>query len=144
MPYVERVEGTIRGLYAALQEGYAEEFLPDDDAEVVAFLTPPELGPVESEPVRVACALRVPVLDGEVQQIGGPYRIMAMILMDTGTFLTIFSEHLGDEQPFVIPNNGVSVDIAEWGGDYAMIEVRDHAGGALITPSSFGFSLYHL
>jgi len=45
MPYVERVEGPIRGLYAALQEGYAEEFLPDDDAEVIAFLVPPAAPP---------------------------------------------------------------------------------------------------
>lgn len=42
MPYVRR-DGTnkIRGLYSILQSGYAEEFLPDDDAEVVTFRNPP-------------------------------------------------------------------------------------------------------
>lgn len=103
----------------------------------------PAPGPVEAEPVRVACALLIPIVDGEVLQIGGAYRVMAMILMDEGQFLAIFSHDLGPE-PYVIPNNGISVAVTEWGGDYAMIEVRDHAGGSLITPASFGFSLYQI
>ncbi|QIO64768.1 hypothetical protein [Rhizobium leguminosarum] len=38
MPYVMRnTEGDICGLCEQLQEGYADEFLPDDDAAVVAF-----------------------------------------------------------------------------------------------------------
>lgn len=42
MPYVSRNDaGNINGLFANLQPGYAEEFLPDDDPEVVAFLNPP-------------------------------------------------------------------------------------------------------
>jgi hypothetical protein len=41
MPYVERREGKIAGLYANPQPGYAEEFLADDHAEVVAYLNPP-------------------------------------------------------------------------------------------------------
>lgn len=40
MPYVQRENETITGLFANLQEGYAEEFLPDDDQGVVAFLKP--------------------------------------------------------------------------------------------------------
>lgn len=103
----------------------------------------PEPQPVDVQPTRIACALRIPVVDGEVQQIGGAYRVMAMVLLDVGTFLAIFSQDLGLE-PFVIPNNGVSVEITEWGGEYALIEVRDHAGGSLITPASFGFSLYQV
>lgn len=99
--------------------------------------------PVEIEPVLVACALRVPIVADEVQQIGGAYRVMAIMLMDAGTFLALFSEDLGAE-PYVIANNGVSVEISEWGGDYALLEVRDHAGGSLITPASFGFSLYQI
>lgn len=103
----------------------------------------PVSSPIEGEPNRIACALRVPVEGGEVQGIGGSYRVAAMMLTDTGTFLAIFSQNLGDAAPFIIPNNGVSIEIAEWGGDYAMLEVRDHAGGVLITPVSFGFSLYN-
>ena len=41
MPYVERNAGAVVGLYANPQPGYAEEFLVDDDAEVLAFRNPP-------------------------------------------------------------------------------------------------------
>ncbi|MBB4407105.1 hypothetical protein [Agrobacterium radiobacter] len=42
--YVQRVEtGAIVGLYASFQEGFAEEFLEDDNPEVIAFLNPPEV-----------------------------------------------------------------------------------------------------
>lgn len=41
MPYVQRNEGVVVGLYANLQPGYAEEFLADDSPEVVAYLNPP-------------------------------------------------------------------------------------------------------
>lgn len=42
MPYVERDNnGVIKGCYAVLQPGYAEEWLEDNDPEVVAFLNPP-------------------------------------------------------------------------------------------------------
>jgi len=42
MPYVERDEnGTIKGVYLNLQEGYAEEELDDADPEVLAYLNPP-------------------------------------------------------------------------------------------------------
>ncbi len=40
MPYVQRTNGTVTGLYANPQKGYAEEFLADDNAEVIAFLNP--------------------------------------------------------------------------------------------------------
>lgn len=126
----------------------ASRFWPEvqewmDAGNVIAPYAPPVPEPVNAEPVRVACALRIPIVSGEVQQLGGAYRVMAMVLMDPGIFLAIFSQNLGAE-PYVIPNNGVSIAITEWGGDYAIIEVRDHAGGSLITPSSFGFSLYQL
>ncbi len=39
MPYVERGnDGLVKGAYANAQPGYAEEFLPDDDEAVVAFM----------------------------------------------------------------------------------------------------------
>ena len=41
MPYVHRSEGAIVGLYANPQAGYAEEYLADDHADVVAFRNPP-------------------------------------------------------------------------------------------------------
>jgi hypothetical protein len=41
MPYVERRDGKVIGLYANAQPGYAEEFLEEDHADVVAFHNPP-------------------------------------------------------------------------------------------------------
>ena len=99
--------------------------------------------PVEVEPVRIACAMRVAVADETVIAVGGSYRVAAMIYLDIGTFLAVFSQALGTAEPYVIPNNGVSISIAEWGDDYAILEIRDHAGGSLITPNCFGFSLYN-
>jgi hypothetical protein len=51
MPYVQRHDGKIVGVYANLQEGYAEELLPDDNEEVFDFFNPPPL-PVESVSAR--------------------------------------------------------------------------------------------
>lgn len=40
--FVERDEtGKVKGLYANPQHGYAEEFLLDDDADVLEYLSPP-------------------------------------------------------------------------------------------------------
>jgi hypothetical protein len=113
------------------------------EAEAAAAAWEDSQSPVEAEPVRVACALRVPVVDGAVQQLGGAYRVAGLFLVGTGSFMAVFTQDLGDE-PYLVPNNGISIEITEWGGDYAMLEVRDHAGGTLITPASFGFSLYQL
>lgn len=107
------------------------------------FVEPELAPPVEVEPVRIACALRVAVADETVIAVGGSYRVAAMIYLDVGTFLAVFSQGLGTAEPYVIPNNGVAISIAEWGDDYAVLEIRDHAGGSLITPNSFGFSLYN-
>ncbi|QIG73268.1 hypothetical protein EVC02_047 [Rhizobium phage RHph_N17] len=39
MPYVQRnSEGGISWMYLGFREGYAEEFLPDNDPEVLAFI----------------------------------------------------------------------------------------------------------
>lgn len=40
MPFVERRNGSITALYAAAQPEVAEEWLDDNDAEVVGFLNP--------------------------------------------------------------------------------------------------------
>jgi hypothetical protein len=40
MPFIHRENGAVKGLWAQFQEGYAEEELAEDDAEVVAFLNP--------------------------------------------------------------------------------------------------------
>lgn len=121
-----------RDLYAAASLGVVGTYTPME----------PDL-PIEAGPVRTACVLRVSVEDNAVLSVGGSFRVAAMIYLDTGTFLAVFSRDLGSSEPYVIPNNGVSIAITEWGGDYAIFEIRGHAGGSLITPSTFGFSLYN-
>lgn len=37
MPYVQRKEGAITGVYAQLQPGYAVEFLPEENQEVADY-----------------------------------------------------------------------------------------------------------
>lgn len=41
MPYIQRENGTVVGIFANAQAGYAEEWREDDDAQVVAFRNPP-------------------------------------------------------------------------------------------------------
>jgi hypothetical protein len=40
MPYVQKQNGKVIGIYALSQPGYAEELLADDHPEVMAFLNP--------------------------------------------------------------------------------------------------------
>lgn len=41
MPYVQRDrDSEVKGVYNRLQKGYAEEFLPNENAEVLAYLNP--------------------------------------------------------------------------------------------------------
>lgn len=53
MPFVQRTEGgEITGLYSMKQPGYAEEYLPESDVEVVAFrqrMNPPQQPDNQSE-----------------------------------------------------------------------------------------------
>lgn len=41
--FVERINGAIAGAFSAVQPGRAEEWLDDNDPEVLAFLNPPEV-----------------------------------------------------------------------------------------------------
>lgn len=40
MPYVQRQNGIVVGIYPVRQEGYAEEFLADNHPDVLGFPTP--------------------------------------------------------------------------------------------------------
>lgn len=41
MPYIERdINGKIKSVFNRLQQGYAGEYLPDDNAEVLVYLNP--------------------------------------------------------------------------------------------------------
>lgn len=117
------------------QVTYIEEALPD--------LTPP-VTVLDTPPVQIACVLQATVTDGDVSTLGGSYRVGGMMLLDVGTVLAFFTQNLGEAVPFAASNNGVCMSVSEWGGDYAIIEIREQAGGSLVTPSTFGFSLYNI
>jgi hypothetical protein len=52
--WVERTGGgAIKGIYANKQPGYAEEQLPDDNPEVVAFRNPPPVPPLPDANARL-------------------------------------------------------------------------------------------
>ncbi|MEH7837210.1 hypothetical protein V7796_15945 [Rhizobium laguerreae] len=55
MPFVSRSDdGAIDGVFEQLQEGTAEEFLPDDDAALIAFLdAPPKVSSVSARQFRL-------------------------------------------------------------------------------------------
>ncbi len=42
MPWVERDQGVVTGIFNRRQDGYAEEFLASNHADVVAYLNPPQ------------------------------------------------------------------------------------------------------
>lgn len=126
-------------------DGVEYELTPEEEAEFLASFPPEEEPePIDREPIRVACALRVTVDGEDVTSLAGTFRIAAMLYLDVGTFLAVFSRNLGEAAPFVTPNNGVSISISEWYSDSAIIEIREHADGPLVTPVSFGFSFYNL
>jgi hypothetical protein len=66
MPYVSRDEsGNITGVFANLQSGYAEEYLPDDDPEVIAFLEPKPQPPTSAEQIAFDHENRIRALEGQ-------------------------------------------------------------------------------
>ncbi len=81
MPYVERDgEGKVKGLYARPQEGIPKEYLPQDDAEVVAYRNPP---PTTMETKRAedvaALGTRVALIQ-EINDLAGATPAMKTIL----------------------------------------------------------------
>lgn len=69
MPYVSRDDSSnINGIYANLQPGYAEEYLPEDDPEVLAFIEsvkPKPAGPTPTDQVLYAHENRIRELEGQ-------------------------------------------------------------------------------
>lgn len=117
---------------------YAEALL----GTVAPYVAPEPPPPILTPPKMVSCALRVAVTDGEVSAIGGSFNVMTMIRVDVGTFWVFCLDEITGDEPELVPNNGIHIAITEWSGSEFFIECRDHAGGSLIDPASFGFTLY--
>lgn len=93
MPYVSRDEGgAINGTFAREQPGFAEEYLPDDDPEVVAFLdaadAPPPPSLAEQEAARANQRLDAGVtaaIDAVPQAEGGNTRLSTLVHLNGST-----------------------------------------------------------
>lgn len=85
MPYVERQSGIVTGVFARLQSGYAEEFLADDDPEVVAYLNPPapppELAPYQFRAM-LALSGKQAALDAYIAALPDPQKTIAQAKLD--------------------------------------------------------------
>lgn len=89
MPYVERIEGVVSALYAVTQEGYAEEFLPDDDPEVVSFRSNSK----EIIPAPALYAIAdIYISDLSISFLTISAKISAVFYIDVGTYWVFFAE----------------------------------------------------
>lgn len=61
MPYVERRDEKVVGLYANPQDSYAQEFLDDNHADVLGYINPP---PPTADSVRAEAQRRIIALTG--------------------------------------------------------------------------------
>lgn len=109
--------------------------------EIAAQGEPPVI-PAATPPAMKACALRVVTSGEEISEIAGSFNIMTIMRVDVGTYWVFSLNEIDGSQPELVPNNGIHAAITEWSSSDFFIECKDHAGGTLIDPVSFGFSLY--
>lgn len=110
MVYVERNDGTVVGVYANRQPGFAEEELPYDHAEVVAFLNPPPT----AQPVALCQVAGARLLvDQDSWEVTGIERstgIAGAFLVDTDLVYVFFTADAVQPDTIydVIPREGVT------------------------------------
>lgn len=125
MPYVQRENGAVVGLYANLQAGYAEEWLEDNDAEVVAYLTP---APPQPTPTLYAVA-QLGITPGDIVGIDVNSRFSAALYMDVGSYLLFFTETQPDTSYLAKAYDaGARVAVIEKATDYIVISATDDNG----------------
>lgn len=84
--FVQRANGVIVGVYANRQDGYAEEELADDDAEILAFLDPPIPDRVSSRQFKMQ--LFNAGLKAQVETwVASQGELIQIAYADSGTFL---------------------------------------------------------
>lgn len=132
MPYAERRDGAVVGLYANAQPGYAEEFLSDDDSEVVAFRSPPAAQPSPS----LYAVAKLTIAPGDVSGIDVNTRFSAALYMDVGSYLLFFAETQPDTSYLAKAYDDLTAKVAvtEATEDYITITATDD-GGAPTDPA---------
>lgn len=145
MPWVQR-DGSakINGVYANQQPGYADEFLPDDDAEVIAFLAPPNPPPLAVPPVLVAAALNINVADNDITGIEGMFNIAGAVYLDVGTYMLVFTESQLDDAYFAIITGAPAAAMTSRATDVFVIETFASIGGEHIDPPQTSVQIYRI
>ena len=92
MPYVERIEGKIVGLYANAQPGYAEEWLADDSPDVAAYTTAIEA----IKAAEVAAEAAAKALDSAVKADTFVANFIAMTPADVEAYIQNNTANLAD------------------------------------------------
>lgn len=131
MPYVQRADNnTVIGVYPNLQPGYAEEWLEDDDAEVIAYLNPPAPDPVPhlnngglarftgTAPATVLESIR---MAGVTRIAKGRWRVTHEVAMPSDQYSV---------QPSVFDLNPRNIRVTARTANYVEVRVTDAAGTA--------------
>lgn len=144
MVYVERRSGKIAGVYACLQEGYAEEEMADDAPEVLAFLNPPEIAaPAIPVPQLVAVSL-LQVVDGEVLTVGVSAGVAFGLWMGPGLIWVFFSQEMPDlsySYSYTVTPSSGQATVTDRQLSYMEITVTD-INGAPVDPSEISVQVY--
>lgn len=102
MPYIEKRDGEIVGVYANPQPGYAEDWLPADDPAVIAFLNPPAPPPVQILGPISAATLSINA--GEVLGIETALNFAVAFAIDVDKYWVLFSTPEPDTSYLVLGN----------------------------------------
>lgn len=83
MPFIQRKEGEICGVFANLQPGYAEEELPEDSQEIRDFLNPPkDYAQLRSEAYVAAGVTVEAIAEALIEHAGGkPQKLQQLMQM---------------------------------------------------------------
>jgi hypothetical protein len=106
MPYVERKDGKIVGLYSNGQPGFAEEFLEDNHEDVVAYRNPPPPVPATVSMAQARLALigagLFSTIDAGLKALPEPQRTTALTAWEyaptvsrTGALVTTLAGQFG-------------------------------------------------
>jgi hypothetical protein len=129
MPYVQRNgDSAVCGTYANAQPGYAEEWLEDDDAEVLAYLAPAPAAPhlnngglarfTGTAPATVLEAIRV---TGATRVSKGRYRVTHEEAMPSDQY---------SATPSIFDANPRNIRITARTASYVEVRVTDLSGVA--------------
>lgn len=131
MPYIQRNEsGVIVGVYVSLQPGFAEEWLEDNDPEVIAFLNPPEVpdlphlnhgGLVRFTGVAPSAVLENIRMSGVTRIAKGRYRVTHETAMPSDQYSVL---------PSVFDINPRNIRVTARTAGFVEVRVTDEAGVA--------------